>query len=99
MGRITRWILRLMEYDFEIVYRPGRLNGNADSVSRIPNLQKSLVVTMGLSSSQEDFLREQSLDQDIVDKWRLFVQKGQIKIVIKSGRTFVLGKMDYYGKI
>jgi predicted aspartyl protease len=33
--RLTRWRLRLSEYDFEIEYRKGKANGNADSMSRI----------------------------------------------------------------
>ncbi len=35
-GQLARWIDSLSEYDFEIVSRPGRSNGNADSLSRIP---------------------------------------------------------------
>ena len=36
VGRICRWICSLMEYDFTIKYKQGRLNGNADGISRIP---------------------------------------------------------------
>ncbi|CAF1015875.1 unnamed protein product [Brachionus calyciflorus] len=32
--RVARWIVRLSEYSFRIEYRPGKLNGNADSLSR-----------------------------------------------------------------
>ena len=32
--RLQGWILRLMEFDFEIVYRPGSANGDADGLSR-----------------------------------------------------------------
>ena len=99
MGRIARWIFKLMEYDFEIVYRPGRLNGNADSVSRIPNLQKSLVVSMGLSSSQEDFLREQSLDQDIVEKMEIIRSNRTDKNSNKIRKNFCIGKEGLLWKI
>ncbi|CAF0877483.1 unnamed protein product [Brachionus calyciflorus] len=34
--RVARWIVRLSEYSFRIEYRPGKLNGNADSLSRWP---------------------------------------------------------------
>ncbi len=34
-ARIERWILRLQEYDFKVIYRPGRSN-LADSLSRLP---------------------------------------------------------------
>ena len=35
-GQLARWICSLSEYDYEIVPRPGKKNGNADSMSRIP---------------------------------------------------------------
>ena len=34
--RIARWILKLQEYEFEIVHRPGTSNRNADALSRLP---------------------------------------------------------------
>ncbi len=34
--KIARWILQLEEYDFEIEYREGKRNGNADGMSRLP---------------------------------------------------------------
>ena len=34
--RIARWILKLQEYDYEIVHRPGSSNRVADALSRIP---------------------------------------------------------------
>ncbi|CAF0889768.1 unnamed protein product [Brachionus calyciflorus] len=35
-ARLARWILRLRVYEFEIIYKPGKLNGNADALSRFP---------------------------------------------------------------
>lgn len=34
--RIARWILKLQEYEFEIIHRPGSRNSNADTLSRLP---------------------------------------------------------------
>ncbi|KAL0820853.1 hypothetical protein ABMA28_005522 [Loxostege sticticalis] len=34
-SKLTRWRLRLQEYDFEIIYRSGKQNTNADALSRI----------------------------------------------------------------
>lgn len=33
-GKRTRWTLLLQEYDFEVIHRPGKENGNADGLSR-----------------------------------------------------------------
>ena len=32
--RLQGWVLKLMDFHFEIIYRPGRLNGDADGLSR-----------------------------------------------------------------
>jgi len=34
-GIIARWIVTLSEYDFDIKYRPGRVNESADFLSRL----------------------------------------------------------------
>ena len=35
-SRMQRWALSLLAYEYEINYRPGNQNGNADSLSRLP---------------------------------------------------------------
>ena len=34
--RLGKWALAVQEFDFDIVYRPGKLNGAPDGLSRIP---------------------------------------------------------------
>lgn len=34
-GRIAKWILKVQPFDFEIQYRPGKINTNADALSRL----------------------------------------------------------------
>jgi len=36
VGRVNRWVERLMEYDVEIIHAPGRLHGLPDGLSRFP---------------------------------------------------------------
>ena len=35
IGRRAWWIMELQQYDFEIIYRSGRENANANALSRI----------------------------------------------------------------
>jgi len=34
--KVARWIMKLSEYQFSIEYKPGKINGNADGLSRWP---------------------------------------------------------------
>ena len=34
-SRLTRWTLRLQEYEFEVEHKPGKDHGDADGVSRL----------------------------------------------------------------
>ena len=55
-GQLARWIDALSEYDFEIQARPGRRNGNADSLSRIPCGGKRCMCNYECSDpTQEEF--------------------------------------------
>ncbi|XP_051173560.1 uncharacterized protein LOC127289595 [Leptopilina boulardi] len=38
-SRLMRWRLKLEEYDYEIIYKKGIANTNADALSRIPRVQ------------------------------------------------------------
>jgi hypothetical protein len=43
-GRIARWLLLFLEYEFIIVYKFGRTHVVADVLSRLPNSSKPLGV-------------------------------------------------------
>ena len=37
-GRLARWVLRLQGFDFVITHKPGKSNGNAGALSRLPTV-------------------------------------------------------------
>ena len=42
-GRRARWQIRMMPYDYEIKYKPGRIHKNADALSRMKDYQKQIL--------------------------------------------------------
>jgi hypothetical protein len=43
-SKLTRWLLLFLEYDFKIVYKPGRLHLMVNALSRLPNHTKPIGV-------------------------------------------------------
>jgi hypothetical protein len=43
-GRIAKWKLLFLEYEFMVVYKLGRTHVVADALSRLPDISKSLGV-------------------------------------------------------
>ena len=58
-GRRARWIAELGSYSFVILHRRGKHNGDADALSRLPNLPVTSVITRS-QSRQEKTQCEQS---------------------------------------
>ena len=59
-GKLARWILKLEQYDYEIIHRPSTLMSHVDALSRAP------VQSIQISSwSPTDFRELQDLDSDI----------------------------------
>ena len=55
-GRVIRWRLRLAEYDFEVKYRKGKINTQADALSRLNTAAETIV------HDDSDDIRVLSLD-------------------------------------
>jgi hypothetical protein len=47
-SRLMRWRIKLVEYDYKVVYKKGALNTNADALSRIHRLSLENKVDLGV---------------------------------------------------
>jgi hypothetical protein len=61
MPQLTRWRIRLQDFDFKIEYIPGPLNVCSDGLSRLEVDDKDLMITMG------DFLPTQAAAQSLLN--------------------------------
>ena len=57
-GRLMRWRLRLMEFDYEIVYRPGRVHQVPDALSRLPQPEDAEGVADDVDDTIPTFLKD-----------------------------------------
>jgi hypothetical protein len=66
-ARLTRWILKLSEYEFEIIHKPGKQHINADVLSRHISAVNSKKDVLPEADNHELSLhaiaREQSTDE------------------------------------
>ena len=66
-SRLVRWRLKLEEYDYEIIYKPGRINSNADALSRIPLQTINSIITIKDETIYNNFLENQNNVYDLAN--------------------------------
>jgi transposase InsO family protein len=78
-ARLTRWILKLSEYEFDIIYKPGKQHVNADVLSRhvgvINGTGEVRQEINDLELSLSVIAQEQSMDENCV-RLRAQVERG-----------------------
>ena len=67
-GMLCRWALALQEYDFNIVYRKGALNSNADALSR-RSFEPCAVTLLTQHNSPSDISLAQQNDEILSTVW------------------------------
>ena len=70
--RIQRWALFLSGYSYDLVYREGKQNGNADGLSRLPLLDMTVnVPTPGETVLLINYLETSPVTSDEIAQWTL----------------------------
>lgn len=70
-SRLARWKIKLQEYDNEIVYRPGRVNANADALSSNPISEIKFLESKSnfqISNSEEVIEKSDLLNEFFIEK-------------------------------
>jgi hypothetical protein len=79
-ARLTRWVLKVSEYEFDIMHKPGKQHVNADVLSRhiwtINSKQQVEKETDDQELSLDVITREQNMDEDCV-RLRAQIEQGQ----------------------
>lgn len=85
-GRLERWALKLQEYDFEIIHRPGKNNFVADALSRRPYPEEQENITIATPPINSICLTESSDEENDIEKVcvqvNLFYDPSETDIVV-----------------
>ena len=61
-SRLMRWRLQLAEYDFEVIYKPGKQNANADALSRVNVIERKNTDPPEISTELKSKILQESHD-------------------------------------
>ena len=61
-GRICRWLLLFQEFNYEVIVKPGKLNGGHDNLSRVTNGEEP-------TNLEDNFLDAQLFLVHVVDEY------------------------------
>ena len=100
--RPERWSIKLSKYDYEVIYRKGNENVNADCLSRDPiNLIESMEIINKLdylhtidiiNIIEKDLIEKLEKDDDIIRIKKLIMEKGRIEFVKVNDEIEIINK-------
>ena len=87
-GRLTRWSMRLQQFDFSVVYYPGKGNLVADALSRLPEMNGESVnaVFRAVESPTLEQIREAQREDPILGTLVKSLETGERPSLNKIGR-------------
>ena len=101
-SKLIRWALLLGEHDMKIQYRPGRANGNADGLSRIPT-ESTTVCAITRQQQTPELTKEQAELKNAQQKHPLYAAisaklKGQPlpNSLSKEHRTYIRANWEHF---
>lgn len=91
-SRLLHWLLKLRDYQYDVIYKPGRLNSNADALSRNPvdiKLINNVILTQSLKFN-ESLLKDEAnkieLNEKFNDKDKILpVKENEASMLKQSG--------------
>lgn len=90
------WATKLLGFDFNIVYKPGKLNGGADALSRVHEGGEVCVMTSSLQWKDVDILREEFAQDPHLQKIVNDLQQNKDS---RPGFEFKQGVLLYDGRL
>ena len=85
-ARITRWALLLAAYNYKLEYKPGKLNGNADALSRLPIESTDEDVTQPcVSVNMVELVNAPVTEDDVREELKKDLTLSQVLRYVKEG--------------
>ena len=81
-GRLARWLLLFLEFDFTVVYKPGKTHGIADALSRNEGVEPAIGIPDQTVDAQL-FAVEPDKFQPIID----YLQTGHFPVTMTKEAT------------
>ena len=90
--KFARWQMSLQQYDFDIVYKAGKTNRNADALSRICVNNTNIIYFD--SEINEDMIREEQENDPVLQELRKAMDGENITVKRNSKLATLLNKID-----